>query len=617
MIDNRFYSYLHKQIPVMIVLSLFPGLAYILLGWLHDIHLRAVIWYLAMVMVSIYGYLIYRQYRTQSLSNGQLRVWYRHLSIFYYVFSLLWLIIFLLFIAEDEYKLHYIAIFTEIGASVVASVLLVPDKRLFKPTVITLMLPLVVYFFLIDEWFGYVLSVFSCIFTWVLIYAAESSHNLLLQTNFQANHDFLTGLKNRYFFIGYLETLMRALQRSQTWSYLLLIDLDYFKTINDSLGHDVGDHLLQEVSKRIDRQKDGDSLLARLGGDEFVIVGPECVDKTECLAQAESMARNILTTLKEIYKLDMHHLYISASIGVSLIDGNSNDANRLIKEADIAMYEAKARGRDGIIVFDDVMQKCVEHNLEIEQLLHFALENNEITLNYQPQVDRDGKIVGAEALARWNNKKLGPIPPIDFIPIAEQTGSIIEIGNFIMATAFQTLQEWEKLGISIQQFSINVSMRQFFYYGFIDDVFLMCDKYLSAETRKKVVFEITESVIAEDVEKVVTIMEKIKSLGIRFSMDDFGTGYSSLNYMKRLPFDEIKIDRSFISEIDEESTDLVMVRSILYMAKHFDLRVVAEGVETSEQFNILRDDNCDLYQGYNFSRPLVEDDFVKLYKNQQ
>ena len=615
--DNRFYSYLHKQIPVMIVLSLFPGLAYVLLGWLHDIYLRAVIWYIAMVMVSIYGYLIYRQYSTQSLSNGQLRVWYRHLSAFYYVFSLLWLVIFLLFIAEDEYKLHYIAIFTEIGASVVASVLLVPDRRLFKPTVITLMLPLVVYFFLIGEWFGYVLSVFSCIFTWVLIYAAESSHNLLLQTSFQANHDFLTGLKNRYYFIGYLKTLMTTLQQSQTWSYLLLIDLDYFKTINDSLGHDVGDHLLQEVSNRISEQKDKDSLLARLGGDEFVVVGTEYKDKAECQVQAESMAMSILAVLKEIYKLDLHDLYISASIGVSLIDGKSNDASRLIKEADIAMYEAKARGRDGIIVFDDVMQKRVEHNLEIEQLLHFALVNNEITLNYQPQVDRDGNIVGAEALARWHNKKLGPISPMDFIPIAEQTGSIIEIGNFIMETAFRTLYGWEKQGISLQQFSINVSMRQFFYYGFIDDVFLMCDKYLSAETRKKVVFEITESIIAEDVDKVVAIMEKIKSLGIRFSMDDFGTGYSSLSYMKRLPFDEIKIDRSFISGLDEESTDQVMVRGILYMAKHFDLRVVAEGVETSEQFNILRDNNCDLYQGYNFSRPLVHDDFVKLYKNQK
>ena len=599
----------------MIILSLFPGLGYVFLSWMHGIPLRAIIWYASIVIVSIYGYSIYRQYQTQTLSSAQLKTWYKKLGFFYYVFCLLWLIIFLLFISEDEYQLHYIAIFTEIGASVVASVLLVPDKKLFKPMVIVLMLPLAIYFFLIGEWFGYVLSIFSCVLTWVLIYAAETSHNLLIQTNYQANHDFLTGLKNRYYFIGYLQSMITSLQRSNTWSYLLLIDLDHFKTINDSLGHDVGDHLLQEVSLRIDKKKHEDSLLARLGGDEFVVVGLEYDDKEKCQTQAEMMARSILKTLKESYSVDLHNLYISASIGISLIDGKNNDANLLIKEADIAMYEAKEKGRDGIIVFDDELQKRVEQNLEVEQLLHFSLANNEISLVYQPQVDDNSNIIGAETLVRWNNKKLGEIRPAVFIPIAEQTGSIIEIGRFIMETAFRTLAEWEQHGIHVQQFSINVSMRQFFYYGFIDDVFLLCEKYLSEETRKTVIFEVTESIIAEDVDKVVFIMEEIKKLGIRFSMDDFGTGYSSLSYMKRLPIDEIKIDRSFISELTEETNDNdnVMVRSILYMAKHFDLKVVAEGVESEEQFNILQKNNCDIYQGYYFSRPLSDNDFREHY----
>jgi EAL domain-containing protein (putative c-di-GMP-specific phosphodiesterase class I) len=281
------------------------------------------------------------------------------------------------------------------------------------------------------------------------------------------------------------------------------------------------------------------------------------------------------------------------------------------------MYEAKEKGRDGIIVFDDALQKRVEQNLEVEQLLHFALANNEISLVYQPQVDGHSNIIGAETLVRWNNKKLGEIGPAVFIPIAEQTGSIIEIGRFIMETAFRTLAEWEQHGIHVQQFSINVSMRQFFYYGFIDDVFLLCEKYLSEETRKTVIFEVTESIIAEDVDKVVFIMEEIKKLGIRFSMDDFGTGYSSLSYMERLPIDEIKIDRSFISELTVETNDNdnVMVRSILYMAKHFDLKVVAEGVETEEQFNILQKNNCDIYQGYYFSRPLSDNDFREHHLN--
>lgn len=611
--DNRFYSYLHKQIPVMIILSIFPGLGYVFLGWMYDIHLRAILWYIAIVVVSIYGYGIYRQYKTQTMSSQQLKTWYKKLSLFYYVFLMLWLVIFLLFITEEEYQLHYIAIFTEIGAAVVASVLLIPDKKLFKPTVIALMLPLAVYFFLIGEWHGYILSIFACVFTWVLIYAAESSHNLLIQTNFQANHDYLTGLKNRYYFIGYLQTMMYSLQRSDTWSYLLLIDLDHFKTINDSLGHDVGDHLLQEVSTRIHNQKHKGSLLARLGGDEFVVVGLEYTDKKKCRIQAELMAKGILAKLKESYSVDLHKLYISASIGVSLINGQNNDASRLIKEADIAMYEAKERGRDGIIVFDDEMQKRVEQNLKVEQLLHFALDNNEISLVYQPQFDNNKILTGAETLVRWNNETLGQIAPDVFIPIAEQTGSIIEIGRFIMETAFRTLRDWQQLGMPIQQFSINVSMRQFFYYNFTDDVILLCEKYLSAETRKKVVFEVTESIIAEDVDKVVHIMEEIKKLGIRFSMDDFGTGYSSLSYLKRLPINEIKIDRSFVSELNKEANDQVMVRSILYMAKHFELKVIAEGVETEEQFNILRYDDCNLYQGYYFSRPLSEEDFRLRY----
>ena len=598
----------------MILLSIFPGLGYVFLSWMHDIPLRAIIWYAGIVLVSVVGYRIYRQYLDDNLSSDQLKIWYKKLSLFYYAFFLLWLTVFLLFITEKQYQLHYIAIFTEIGASVVASVLLVPDKKLFKPNVIILMAPLVVYFLLINEWHGYVLSIFSMVFTWVLIYAAESSHKLLMQTNFQANHDFLTGLKNRYYFINHLQSMMNSLQRSKTWSYLLLIDLDHFKTINDSLGHDIGDQLLQNVSDRINHQKHIDNLLARLGGDEFVVVGLEYNSKEECLVEAELLAQRILSALKESYTIELHNLYISASIGVSLINGENNDANRLIKEADIAMYEAKERGRDGVIVFDDEIEKRVEHNLEVEQLLHFSLEKKEISLVYQPQLDEHTKVIGAETLVRWNNEKLGVIRPDIFIPIAEQTGSIIVLGRFIMESAFHTLSDWEQQGISVQQFSINVSMRQFFYFNFIDDVALLCEKYLTNEARNKVIFEVTESIFAEDIDKVIHIMEQIKKLGIRFSMDDFGTGYSSLSYLKRLPVDEIKIDRSFVSELDNEVNDQVMVRSILNMASHFELTVVAEGVETIEQFNFLRSNQCAIYQGFYFSKPLTDEDFRAFYK---
>jgi len=521
----------------------------------------------------------------------------------------------MLFISKDEYKLHYIAIFTEIGAAVVASVLLVPDKKLYKPNVIMLMIPLALYFLAINEWYGYVLSIFSLVLTWVLLYAAGSSHTLLMTTNFQANHDSLTGLKNRYFFINHLQRMIGMLRSSNTWSYLLLIDLDHFKAVNDSLGHDIGDRLLKTVSDRITQQKNKDSLLARLGGDEFVVVGLEYKNKEQCLLEAEALAKNILSTLKESYVIDMHHLYISASIGVSLIDGINNDANHLIKEADIAMYEAKAAGRDGVIIFDETMKKRVEDNLEVEQLLRFSLKNHEIVLAYQPQLDEDKQIVGAEVLARWNNIKIGSVPPDIFISIAEKTGFIIELGHYIMESAFQTLNQWEKQGIELSQFSINVSMRQFFYYDFVNNVSDLCDQYLSDESRHKIIFEITESVVAEDVDSVIQIMHEIRKLGIRFSMDDFGTGYSSLSYLKRLPISEIKIDRSFISEIDKEENDQMMVHSILNMANHFDLTVVAEGIETIEQFNFLKANKCELYQGFLFSKPVTEKEFRALIKH--
>ena len=612
--DNHFHSYLHRQVPVMMVLSLVPGMAYVFLSWMHGIPFRALIWYGAIIVASIWGYGIYQEYLVKGLSAQRLKIWYKKLSWFYYVIFFLWLVIFLLFISEKQYNLHYIAIFTEIGASVVASTLLTPDKKLFKPNIIMLMLPLMIYFLFIGEWYGYVLSVFSGVLTWVLIYAAEGSHKLLMQTNYQANHDFLTGLKNRYYFIRSLQNMMFSLEASNSYSYLLLIDLDHFKTINDSLGHDVGDRLLQEVALRLRENLQSDAFLARLGGDEFTIVGPELDNKVQCMKEAEEQANKLLLALKGSYTIDLHSLYISASIGVSFVGDQHNDANRLIKEADIAMYEAKDNGRDGVIVFDDDMAERVELNLEIERLLHFSLEKNEIHLAYQPQLNENKAVVGAEVLARWTNEKLGDITPDVFIPIAEHTGFIIELGKFIMETAFRTASVWNQQGININQFSINVSMRQFFYYDFVDDVRLLCEEYLTKETREKIIFEVTESIIAEDVDKVVAIMEQIKELGIRFSMDDFGTGYSSLSYLKLLPIDEIKIDRSFVSEINNTVSDQYMVSSILNMAQQFNLTVVAEGVESTEQFDYLQGSQCDLYQGFYFSKPLSEQEFVKFYQ---
>ena len=264
--------------------------------------------------------------------------------------------------------------------------------------------------------------------------------------------------------------------------------------------------------------------MARLGGDEFCVLSTFYDTKEECFAAAKHCAANILRTIKDSYSIEGHHLYISASIGVSVIGKPDIQADTFIKEADIAMYEAKAQGRDGIIVFNDELSKRVERKLEIERLLHFSIEKNEICLNYQPQVNRENEVIGCEVLVRWHNEKLGQVSSEEFVPIAEQTGFIIELGHDILEESLKTLKEWEEKGINLQQLSINISMRQLFYRDFVSDVKQLCETYLTKEQRSKIVFEITETVVAEDIQKLITIMKVFREYGIRFSMDDFGTG---------------------------------------------------------------------------------------------
>lgn len=615
--NKRFYTFLHHQIPVMIALSIFPGLGYLLLGWLNGIFMPAFVWYLLIVAESLWGASLYRGFDFDTMSESRRESWYQRLSWFYYLFMLLWVLIFLLYVGHDSQKLHYIAIFTEIGASVVAAALLASDRRLFRPCILIMMVPLIIYFFFIGEWYGYVLTAFACTLTWVLLYAANSSNTLLMQADYQASHDMLTGMYNRHYFIDHLQKRMNSLRESGGFAYLLLIDLDHFKTINDSLGHDIGDLLLQQISVRLQKQLSGNIVLARLGGDEFILVGETFSAPEPCSEAAIRISEKLIATLKETYMVEQHHLYISASIGVSLVSGRSANANSFIKEADIAMYEVKAKGRDGVFMFNEEMSDRVESNLEIERLLHFALSKNEITLHYQPQVDCSGKVVGAEVLARWNNPLIGSVPPDKFIAIAEQTGLIIELGKYILETGFTTLREWCEAGIELEQFSINISMRQLIHHDFIEQVEALVQSHLCSDLCGKVVFEITESVVAEDIERVISIMERLKKIGIRFSMDDFGTGYSSLNYLNRLPIDEIKIDRSFVSALGRNEGDQAMVATILKMAAIFKLSVVAEGVETADQFDFLLCHECNLFQGYYFSKPLPKDQFEVYCKDRR
>jgi len=361
--QRNFYTFLQKHILLMIGLSLLPGLAYIGLAWLNGIVMPALVWYMLVLLVSLWGYNLYRQYRPEQMLAEDMRSWYMKLMAFFYIIFALWSLIFVLYATEVESNLHYIAIFTQLGASVVASTLLISDKRLFFPVLVILMLPLVIYFALIGEWYGYVLSAFSVVLWGVLLYASDKSYQMLQENYYQAQHDSLTGLFNRRYFVDYMDQLIRRVQYSRKYAYILLIDLDHFKTINDTLGHEIGDKVLVEVARRIEEYCGSDHLISRLGGDEFTIVSEEFEHMAHCREISHAFAQKLLQRIKEPYLIDRHHLYLSASIGVNGIGHRSSEARHFIKEADIAMYEAKAQGRDGIIIFNEALAKRVEYQV--------------------------------------------------------------------------------------------------------------------------------------------------------------------------------------------------------------------------------------------------------------
>jgi diguanylate cyclase (GGDEF)-like protein len=576
----------------------------------------ALIWYGFIVLTSIWGGSLYRRFRYTHMDIDQLENWYQQVRLFTYVIFGLWTILFILYSEESKNNLQYVVVLTQVGASVIAATFLFSDKKIFVPILLILMYPLVVYFAMIQEAYGYFLAAYSVVFLGLLLYTSNNSYHLIQQIYHQAQHDPLTGLYNRRYFSGYLEQMLNSLESSTKFAYILLIDLDYFKTINDSLGHEIGDKLLIEVANRIESFCEDTHLIARIGGDEFMMASYEFDNSKACMKEANLFSKKLLIALKDTYIIDNHHLHISASIGIKQIGKKPMKADQVIKEADIAMYEVKAQGRDGIIDFNDVLARKVDNNLEVERRLYFALKSNEIELHYQPQVNQDQKIIGCEVLVRWHNAELGMVSPEEFIMIAEKTGLIIDLGNYILVEAFKTLKSWDEKGIDLEQFSINISVRQFLHSSFIYQVEHLCDLYLNENTRKKLVFEVTETLLAEDISKIASIINELKSLGIAVSMDDFGTGYSSLSFLREIPIDELKIDRAFVSRLGESHSDKMMVSTIISLANIFNLSIVAEGVETGEQFRFLLENGCSIFQGYYFSKPLRREDF-EIYLQKQ
>jgi len=448
----------------------------------------------------------------------------------------------------------------------------------------------------------------------ILAYTTDITSRKAAEEQIQrlAFYDPLTGLPNRRLLMDRLAQAMAACNRHQRQGALLFIDLDNFKTINDTHGHDKGDLLLRQVGARlIDCMRDGDTV-ARLGGDEFVVMLEDLSGQAiEAATQVEVVGRKIMAALNEHYAVEHLSFHSTPSMGITLFGSQEENLEEPLKRADLAMYQAKAAGRNTIRFFDPGMQAMVAARATLERDLRLALQRRQFVLHYQPLVQRGGLVTGVEALLRWQHAERGMVLPGEFIALTEETGLIIPLGEHILELACRQLAQWAGTpGMAHLTVSVNVSPRQFQQENFVAQVLGVLERTGAPPHRLKL--ELTESLLIANVDDVIAKMDAIKARGVGFSLDDFGTGYSSLSYLKRLPLDQLKIDQGFVRDILDDPNDAAIARMVIVLAESLGLEVMAEGVETVEQQQALHAQGCHAHQGYLYSRPLPLDAFERL-----
>ncbi|HEX7644742.1 MAG TPA: EAL domain-containing protein [Burkholderiaceae bacterium] len=437
------------------------------------------------------------------------------------------------------------------------------------------------------------------------IKAEEEIHSL-------AYYDPLTGLPNRRLLFDRLERLIRSGQHAGQHHALICIDLDNFKTLNDNLGHHVGDMLLQQVGGRLAECIESEDVVARLGGDEFLVLLTRLgLQRATAASKAEAQCRKILESLNRNYRLGSYEYLSTPSLGVTLFADHGGTIEDLLKRADLAMYEAKAAGRNTLRFFDPRMEAMVTERAALEAGLREALQKEQFVIYYQDQVDGEGCLTGVEALLRWQHPERGVVGPMQFIGLAEDTGLIHALGRWVLDKACLQLRDWaDEPDMAELTIAVNVSARQFHHPDFVEQVLTaLAEAGARPELLK---LELTESLLLEDVADVIAKMTALKAHGVRFSLDDFGTGYSSLSYLKRLPLDQLKIDRSFVHDVTTNQNDATIVRTIVALGRSLGLEVIAEGVETEEQRKFLAGLGCYAYQGYRFSRPMPVQEFNRI-----
>jgi len=426
-----------------------------------------------------------------------------------------------------------------------------------------------------------------------------------------AHYDVLTGLPNRVLFSDRLEQSIINAQRNQSKVALLFLDLDRFKQINDTLGHDIGDELLKMVAQRLMNCVREQDTLSRQGGDEFIAILPDAD-----ITGAELVAAKMLNAIIQPYMINKHELRISSSIGIAVYPDQAQDAESLIKYADVAMYQAKDNGRNRYLRFDPSMNASSHERLRLENSLRTAVDRQELRLYYQPQIDLiDGRIIGCEALVRWQHPEFGIISPATFIPLAEETGLIMPISDWVLEEALRQARVWRDAGLPEITVAVNLSALQFRQRILNEQISALLKKY---ELPPHVLdLELTESILMQGIDSALSMLHELSIMGVGLSIDDFGTGYSSLSYLKRFPIQKLKIDQSFVRDVTSDSNDATMVKTIILMAHSLKLHVIAEGVETEEQADFLRASGCEQAQGYLFGRPVPAVEFTKLLQSKR
>jgi diguanylate cyclase (GGDEF)-like protein/PAS domain S-box-containing protein len=425
--------------------------------------------------------------------------------------------------------------------------------------------------------------------------------------HFHAYHDTLTRLPNRTLLNDRLEQAISHAKRNNEKLSVMFLDLDRFKTINDTLGHMIGDELLQAVAARLKKCLRECDTLARIGGDEFTILLPEIHSKSD----SELIAKKIIDTLKHPFDLDNQNIYISTSIGIAHYPNDGETKESLLKHADIAMYAIKNKGKDGFQFYSDDMQQELSTNLSLENDLRHALEKNQFRLHYQPQIDAiTHEIVAVEALLRWDHPERGTILPSEFISFCEEIGLIQSIGDWILNSVCKDLKAWMALDLKIPRVAINMSAKQIEHPELIKKTKAILTKH--GITGDMLEFEITENVLMEDIENVISVLNQLSSMGTKIAIDDFGTGYSSLHYLQKLPIDTLKIDRSFVSAMGYDQGAMSIIKAVIAMAKGLKLHIISEGVEEAKQMEQLKALGCYNMQGFLFSPPLCIDSVTEL-----